>query len=273
MNSRRLTFGVFVAISLGATAMSAVAAPAEGGLTGSTSGCVSHVRWVITTARGVPFTQAAELTMFNDAIPLPNRGNNANISVTSPGGFSEAPPEGPESAYDGDIATKWIDFALAAGQESTLLIHFPEPVVFDSYQWTTAGAEPERDPISWRLDVSADGVSWTTVDTRSNYAVTENRSSVVGPFTNTSLGCNTVASELSITTQPSMSAASGAAFAQQPTVQLLDVSGNAVSQAGVVVTAAIASGGGTLGGTLTATTDTNGLATFTNLSITRCPGD
>ena len=57
-------------------------------------------------------------------------------------------------------------------------------------------------------------------------------------------------------------------FAQQPAIQLRDVSGNLVSQAGVVVTAAIATGGGTLGGTATATTTASGLATFTNLSIT-----
>jgi hypothetical protein len=58
------------------------------------------------------------------------------------------------------------------------------------------------------------------------------------------------------------------AFAQQPVVQLQDVSGNVVSQSGLVVTAAIASGGGTLGGTTTASTNTSGAAAFTNLTIT-----
>ena len=72
---------------------------------------------------------------------------------------------------------------------------------------------------------------------------------------------------LTITTQPSSSSASGAAFGQQPVVQLRDASNNAVSQSGVVVTATIASGGGTLGGTTTATTNSSGVATFTNLSI------
>src|SRR5205814_6666523 len=47
------------------------------------------------------------------------------------------------------------------------------------------------------------------------------------------------ATQVSITTQPSSSAQSGAAFAQQPVVQLRDASGNPVSQAGVTVTAAI----------------------------------
>src|SRR2546421_7784422 len=49
-------------------------------------------------------------------------------------------------------------------------------------------------------------------------------------------------------------------------IQVRDAAGNPVNQAGVVVTAAIATGGGTLGGTLTATTLGTGVASFTNLA-------
>jgi len=82
-----------------------------------------------------------------------------------------------------------------------------------------------------------------------------------------------VASQMAITTQPSTAAQSGVAFAQQPALQLQDASGNAVSQSGIVVTAGIATGGGTLGGTLTATTNGSGVATFTNLAISGTIGD
>src|SRR2546422_5686727 len=44
------------------------------------------------------------------------------------------------------------------------------------------------------------------------------------------------------------------------------------SQAGVVVTAAIATGDGTLGGTLSATTLGTGVASFTNLAISGTAG-
>ncbi|NOT06984.1 MAG: hypothetical protein HOP28_02150, partial [Gemmatimonadales bacterium] len=81
------------------------------------------------------------------------------------------------------------------------------------------------------------------------------------------------ATNITITTQPSASAANDAAFPQQPAIQLRDISGNPVLTAGVTVTAALASGGITLGGTLTANTDANGLATFTNLKITGTIGD
>jgi hypothetical protein len=76
------------------------------------------------------------------------------------------------------------------------------------------------------------------------------------------------AAKLAIATPPSASTASGVVFAQQPAIQLLDASDNVVSQNNVVVTAAIASGDGTLSGTLTATTNGSGVATFSGLSIT-----
>ena len=80
------------------------------------------------------------------------------------------------------------------------------------------------------------------------------------------------ATSLSITTQPSSSSLSGSAFAQQPVLQLRDGSGNPVSQAGVSVTASIATGGGTLGGNVTATTDASGEAAFGDLMITGSAG-
>src|SRR5207249_4170695 len=86
------------------------------------------------------------------------------------------------------------------------------------------------------------------------------------------LGAGT-ASQLALTTQPSSSAQSGLAFAQQPVVQVQDASGNPVSQSGDVVTATIASGpaGATLANA-TATTGTTGAASFGGLAISGPPG-
>jgi hypothetical protein len=81
------------------------------------------------------------------------------------------------------------------------------------------------------------------------------------------------ATQLTISTQPAATATNGAPFSRQPVLQLRDASGNPVAKNGVAVTAAIASGGGTLGGTATVTTDAAGVATFTNLSITGIVGD
>ncbi|HJR36193.1 MAG TPA: Ig-like domain-containing protein [Gemmatimonadales bacterium] len=91
----------------------------------------------------------------------------------------------------------------------------------------------------------------------------------LAPATSTSF--NTGAgppSQLTLTTAPPASATSGQPLAPQPAVQLRDAFGNAVGQAGVAVTAGIASGSATLGGSTTATTNAAGLATFATLSLT-----
>ena len=80
------------------------------------------------------------------------------------------------------------------------------------------------------------------------------------------------ATTLALATPPSSGAQSGALFAQQPAIQLVDGAGNSVTQAGVDVSVAIATGGGALGGTTTIVTGTTGLAAFTDLSITGASG-
>jgi len=77
---------------------------------------------------------------------------------------------------------------------------------------------------------------------------------------------------LVIITQPSSTVESGSLFGTQPVIGLRDAQGNPAPQGGVVVTATIASGGGTLGGTVSRQTDASGRATFTDLSIRGTPG-
>jgi hypothetical protein len=77
---------------------------------------------------------------------------------------------------------------------------------------------------------------------------------------------------LRLRTQPSSSALLGVAFDRQPEVQLARSDGGDLKQAGVQVTAAIASGGGTLLGTTTLGTDKDGRIKFTDLAITGSPG-
>jgi hypothetical protein len=77
---------------------------------------------------------------------------------------------------------------------------------------------------------------------------------------------------LSIAQQPSPQATVGVPFAQQPVVQLKDGTGGVLATPGIAVSVAIASGGGTLAGTTTVSTDAQGRATFTDLAITGDPG-
>src|SRR5690606_19045223 len=80
------------------------------------------------------------------------------------------------------------------------------------------------------------------------------------------------AAALAITTAPAASAQSGIALTTQPVLQVVDGAGNPVSQAGITVTAAIASGGGTLSGTTAVATDAQGVATFGNLALSGLAG-
>jgi len=74
------------------------------------------------------------------------------------------------------------------------------------------------------------------------------------------------ASKLEIVTQPSATAQAGAAFAQQPAVQVTDEFGNPLAE-GFTVTASIATGGPALIGTASASTSSSGVATFNDLGI------
>jgi hypothetical protein len=86
-------------------------------------------------------------------------------------------------------------------------------------------------------------------------------------FTATAEGGLPSAPGVSIRTQPSGSVTSGQPFDRQPVVQITDAAGNDLATTGVAVTAAIVSGGGTLGGATTRLTNANGRAEFTDLRI------
>ena len=87
------------------------------------------------------------------------------------------------------------------------------------------------------------------------------------PLTFTATAVAGAATQITITTQPPITAASGAALNPAPVVQIRDASGNPVNTAGINVTVSLATGTGPLGGTLTRPTNSSGQATFTGLSI------
>jgi hypothetical protein len=93
-------------------------------------------------------------------------------------------------------------------------------------------------------------------------------SGALTPATQTIIPSPGAGTHFTITTQPSAAATTGVAFPQQPVLQLRDNGGNIVNQSGVIVTATIGSGTGTLGGTVTLLSSALGVVAYTNLSIT-----
>ncbi len=79
------------------------------------------------------------------------------------------------------------------------------------------------------------------------------------------------AAALAITTAPT-TGQSGIALSPQPVIRVVDANGNTVTGSSAVVTAALASGAGTLGGALSASA-ASGVATFANLALTGTAGN
>ncbi|MEO8089398.1 MAG: filamin/ABP280 repeat domain-containing protein [Gemmatimonadales bacterium] len=78
--------------------------------------------------------------------------------------------------------------------------------------------------------------------------------------------------QLVLVTQPSATTSAGSPFERQPVLQLQSAAGAPLRQADVGVTVQIASGGGSLGGSTTATSNAEGRVSFADLSILGQPG-
>jgi hypothetical protein len=81
------------------------------------------------------------------------------------------------------------------------------------------------------------------------------------------------ATKLGMITQPPASVENGALLVPAPVVELQDAAGNAVGTSGVTIDVTIVSGAGALSGTLSATTNSSGQASFPNLRITGTTGN
>ena len=113
---------------------------------------------------------------------------------------------------------------------------------------------------------------WQLSPTAGQNSLTASASVANGsPFTFLATGVAGTANKLVITTQPSNSGAVGVALGQQPVVQLADAAGNPVAQSGVLITATIASGTGTLTNAQV-TTSASGTVNFIGLTITGVAG-
>lgn len=135
----------------------------------------------------------------------------------------------------------------------------------DSTQTNASFVNGFREMRFMALDLSTFGINASNYANAVALIYTPSGSSDPGffAFNEPSLG---VASQLVISSQPVTSDCDGL----MPTsfeIQLADTFGDAVAQAGIQITASMETGPGELLGTLTATTDATGLATFSGLSF------
>ena len=115
-----------------------------------------------------------ELMLNGEKVSYP-AGTSASTTSTSFNNWNE----GPANAIDGSVNTKFYN---GISPVAPLLITMPNDVLFDAYRWYTANDMPGRDPLSWRVETSLDGINWTVVDTRSGQTVTNDRFVLAGTY-------------------------------------------------------------------------------------------
>lgn len=124
-------------------------------------------------------------------------------------------------------------------------------------------ANTDREMRFFAVDLSAFGINASNYQqaVRLVYVPGGNSDPAFIAFNEPSLG---IARRLLVTAQPTTSNCAGV-MPSPISVQLVDAFDDPVQQAGYVITASMGSGPGALLGTLTATTNANGVATFNNL--------
>ncbi len=179
------------------------------------------------------------------------------------------------AASAGNAQTATVNTAVAVNPEVVVTDQFGNPVSGVVVNFAVTGGSGSIAGASGTTNAlgHATGGSWTLGQSTGANTLDASSGLLTGsPVTFTATGTAAAATQLTITTPPSSSASSGVALAQQPVLQLRDGFGNAVSQAGVSVSAS-ASTGGTVSGTTPVSTTAGGQAAFTNLALSGLAGD
>ena len=96
-------------------------------------------------------------------------GNVTDTVVAMDARGENGPGEVKENLVDGSPDSKWLDFNPTSWVE----LELAEPVNVVRYALTSANDAPARDPRDWTLQGSSDGITWTTLDTRSGESFSE----------------------------------------------------------------------------------------------------
>ncbi len=149
---------------------------------------------------------------------------------------------------------------------------FGDPVVGVEVTWTAevgGSVSPATSVTSSSGEAGTQRMLGTTLGT---YVTTAELRGIQHPPEPAVFLATGVAARLALAVAPPAVAVAGVPLSPQPVLQLQDADGNDVAREGVTVTAQISSGGGTLAGGTTATSDPTGRVTFTDLAFGGSPG-
>src|SRR5207249_2293740 len=176
------------------------------------------------------------------------------------------------TAAGGDGQTGTVGATLPTPLAVRVADQFNNPVAGVTVTWTPpSGSGSVNPPTSTSNASGIAATSWTLGPGAGTQTV--QATGAGSPVNFSAIATAGAPAQLTITTEPSPTATSGAPFNQQPVLQVRDGAGNPAGGAGVTVTAVIASGpaGATLSNA-TATTVASGAATFSGLAISGTAG-
>jgi hypothetical protein len=142
-----------------------------------------YIRWKVTEVVSIDTfgaCQAAELQFFKDGAQVSLSG----AVFTNPLGqqYNNNTSEGAHALFDGSNTTKLCDVNFETNGFMVAVVQAAAPIEFDSYSWVTARDASSRDPVSWTIEVSNDGASWSVLDEVIGFANTTTRGHTHGPF-------------------------------------------------------------------------------------------
>lgn len=150
-------------------------------------GGIMYLRFRIDKVRNSDVgVQVSEFLLF-DKDGNPVFLNTLNLAEFSADEKNNSPSEqAPEKAFDGEVSdgnSKW--FSWSFNNPSWVQVRFAQPVAmanYPQYGWYTANDTPGRDPVSWSVMVSTDGVAWTTISVVNDYATPTERGVLAGKW-------------------------------------------------------------------------------------------
>ncbi|HEX2218691.1 MAG TPA: Ig-like domain-containing protein [Gemmatimonadales bacterium] len=187
-----------------------------------------------------------------DDLTLPNEGEPAELEI-----------------LDGDGQNGTVGQALGESLVVRVLDRFGDPVPGVAVRWSAEGGgsvNPQESITDQQGRASTERTLGPQPATYFTIAMVEGLEPPA-TFTSTALTARLV-----ITSQLPAIATSGVPLVPQPTLQLQDADGTPIASEGVVVTVQIASGGGSLTGSTSATSTAAGEVAFTDLAIRGEPG-
>lgn len=187
-----------------------------------------------------------------DDLTLPNAGEPAELEILG-----------------GDGQNGTVGQTLEESLVVRVTDRFGDPVPEVLVRWSADGGGSVNPAETTTDERGRAGTERTLGSQPATYFTIARVEGLESPVTFTSTG---LTARLVITSQLPAIATSGVPLAPQPTLQLQDADGTPIAREGVVVTVQIASGGGSLTGATTATSNAAGEVAFTDLAIRGEPG-